>query len=148
MTTQRDPRRGLVLLWAAVLGVLLAVSAARLGGYQPPAPEDTAVLDSRAVLFEDGAAGAVDVYASDDGRLLLRLEAGEGSFMRGVVRALVRERRSRDIDASAPFLLSRHSDGGLVLKDESTGRRIDLLAFGPANAGAFARLLAPGLTDT
>ena len=148
MKHHRYTRRGMLTLWGAVLCVLLAVGAARLSGYQPPPPAETAVLESRAVLFKDGAGGEVDVYASDSGRLLLHLRPGEGSFLRGVVRALARERRSRDIDPAAPFLLSRHSDGGLVLTDDATGERIDLQAFGPTNAGTFARLLAAASTDS
>lgn len=137
-------RRGILSLWTVVLCVLAAVTAARLGGYEPPAPADSPVLSSRDVRFEDAASGAVEVYESDTDRLLLSLAPGDGSFIRGVLRALVRERRIRELGASAPFRISRHSDGGLTIEDEATGRRIDLQAFGPTNADAFARLLDAG----
>lgn len=141
-------RGGIIALWAAVFFVLAAVTAARLGGYEPPSPPQSPVLSSRDVRFEDAASGSVNVYEIDSGRLLLQLEPGDGSFIRGVLRALVRERRSWQLGASEPFRIARHQDGGLTLEDEATGRRINLQAFGPTNADAFARLLDAGPTDS
>jgi putative photosynthetic complex assembly protein len=40
-----------------------------------------------------------------------------------------------------PFRLALHADGRLTLEDPATSRTIELQAFGPANSGAFARLL-------
>ena len=45
-------------------------------------------------------------------------------------------------DAAQPFTLTRWRDGTLSLQDEATGRRIDLDAFGPTQAQAFAHLFA------
>jgi putative photosynthetic complex assembly protein len=66
---------------------------------------------------------------------------GTNGFVRGVLRGLARERRLNDVGAQPPFQLTRWSDGRLSLDDPATGRRIDLVAFGPTNAGAFAQLL-------
>ena len=41
-----------------------------------------------------------------------------------------------------PFRLTRFADGGLELSDPSTGRVVNLGAFGPSNFAAFIRLLA------
>ncbi len=144
MTDNQYTRRGILTLWAAVLCVLAAVTIARLNDYKPPTPPASPVLSSRDVQFEDVAAGAVNVYESGSGRLLTQLAPGDGSFIRGVLRALARERRGWEIGPSLPFRISRHSDGSLTLEDGSTGRTIDLYAFGPTNANAFARLLDDG----
>ena len=40
-----------------------------------------------------------------------------------------------------PFRLARWSDGRLTLEDPTTGRRIELGAFGPTNAEVFAELM-------
>jgi putative photosynthetic complex assembly protein len=148
MTTNSYTRTGIITLWAAVLCVLVAVTAVRLGGYEPPAPPDSPVLDSREVRFEDTASGSVDIYEAGSHRLLAHLAPGDGSFIRGVLRALARERRSRELGPAAPFRIARHRDGGLTLEDETTGRRIELQAFGPTNADTFARLLEPGPEDS
>jgi putative photosynthetic complex assembly protein len=144
MIDNQYTRRGIITLWAAVLCVLAAVTVARLEGYEPPAPPASPVLSSRDVQFEDVAAGSVNVYESESGRLLTRLAPGDGSFIRGVLRAMARERRGWEIGPSVPFRISRHIDGSLTLEDGSTGRTIDLYAFGPTNADAFARLLDAG----
>ncbi|PPD19905.1 MAG: photosynthetic complex assembly protein, partial [Methylocystis sp.] len=44
------------------------------------------------------------------------------------------------LDASTPFALTRWSDGTVSLEDSATGRRVNLDAFGPDNARAFAQL--------
>ena len=141
-------RAGIVTLWSAVLCVLIGVTAARLAGYEPPAPPDSPVLASREVRFEDTASGSVEIYESGSDRLLLHLAPGDGSFIRGVLRAFARDRRSQALGPAAPFRIARHLDGGLTLEDGSTGRRIDLQAFGPTNAMTFARLLAAGPVDS
>ena len=66
---------------------------------------------------------------------------GEGGFLRGALRVMARERRMRGLGGEAPFELVGRADGRLTLLDPATGQRIDLEAFGPTNAGAFAALL-------
>jgi putative photosynthetic complex assembly protein len=56
----------------------------------------------------------------------------------------VRERRKRGLGPETPFVLSSRSDGRVVLTDPATGRLLDLAAFGPDNAGAFAVFLKAG----
>jgi putative photosynthetic complex assembly protein len=60
----------------------------------------------------------------------------------------VRERRSHGLGMEHPFRIARYPDGRLVLEDLATDRVIDLQAFGPTNAGAFARLLAAPPSET
>jgi len=67
---------------------------------------------------------------------------GEQGFVRGVLRALSRERHSRGIGSEPPFKLVAHVDGRVTLMDPATGERIDLGSFGPTNIAEFARFLA------
>jgi putative photosynthetic complex assembly protein len=69
------------------------------------------------------------------------LAPGEDGFIRATLRGLARERRRGDLGAEAPFRLASWPDGGLSLEDTATGRTLDLRAFGPTQAEAFARLL-------
>jgi putative photosynthetic complex assembly protein len=133
--------RGMIVLGAVVLVTLVAVATARLAGYRPAPPAAGAVVASADLRFEDAAAGVVRIYDWHSGRVLADLEPGDGSFIRGVLRSLVRERRSHELGTVAPFHIARHADGKLILEDRATGRRIELQAFGPTNAGAFAALL-------
>ena len=56
------------------------------------------------------------------------------------MRGMARERHREDIGAQTPFTLTRWTDGTVSLQDRATGRTINLDAFGPTNAEAFARL--------
>lgn len=125
-----------------VLVVLTAVLAARLTGYEASPQPLAPVVDSRQLGFRDLPGGHVAVVDWDSGETLADFGPGEGSFVRGVVRSLVRQRRGSSIDHStAPFSLTRHSDGRLLLSDTGTGESVDLGAFGPTNAAVFHRLL-------
>jgi putative photosynthetic complex assembly protein len=57
------------------------------------------------------------------------------------LRGLARERRLGDIGAQPPFRLTRYAGGQITLTDISTGKQIDLGAFGSSNTEAFARLM-------
>ena len=58
-----------------------------------------------------------------------------------VLRGLARERKLGDIGSQPPFRLTRFVNGQITLTDTSTGKQIDLDAFGSANTEAFARLM-------
>ena len=136
------------VLGGLALAALLLVTVARVSGISSQSDvaqvAARAVVNSRQLRFEDGQAGAVEVYDWRDGALLASFPSGDGSFVRGVLRSMTRERRALEAGAEAPFLLARRSDGALTISDQATGRTIVLNAFGPDNAGVFARLLDAG----
>lgn len=135
------PRKAIYAVAALIGFSLLAVTSARIAGLPTRGPETSATLQALDLRFEDRDDGAVLVYNAEDGSLVSELPPATNGFIRGVLRSLVRERRSRDQGDSAPFRLARHADGRLTLEDLATGRRIELRAFGPTNEGAFGALL-------
>jgi putative photosynthetic complex assembly protein len=58
------------------------------------------------------------------------------------VRGLAQEREREGIGRETPFVLTHWSDGTLSLADSAIGRRVNLDAFGPTNAQAFAQLFS------
>ncbi len=128
----------LIAAGGLVLTSLLLVSVARLTGYRPMQPPQSAVVASYDLRFEDRADGAVLIYRGATDILVYTLKPGTNGFVRGVLRGLVRERRADHIGPAAPFRLTRWSNGRLSLDDPSTGRHVDIEVFGPTNAAAFA----------
>ena len=139
--THPDPLpRGLLMAMAALVLVALAgVSAVRLSGTEVRAPDAAPAL-SRSLKFSDASDGGVLVIDARSGEQVAHVQ-GEGGFLRGALRVMARERRMRGLGGEAPFELVGRADGRLTLLDPATGQRIDLEAFGPTNAGAFAALL-------
>jgi putative photosynthetic complex assembly protein len=87
--------------------------------------------------------GFVEVFDWDSGATISRVGPGEGSFLRGVVRSLVRQRAGLE-SATAPFQLTLLEDQRLILSDPETGEDINLNAFGPTNLAVFsAFIVAP-----
>jgi putative photosynthetic complex assembly protein len=138
---------------AALLAVVLVLAVvARLTGVGTVTAAERSAEEAvaeRLIAFqpEDGA-GWVRLTDGASGLVLRELPPGEGGFLRGAVRPLNRERMRAGVDAEAPYLLTLWQDGALTLTDPATGTVVDLNAFGPTNAGAFADLLwttpAPG----
>lgn len=128
---------GLVLLALAV------VTTARVTRVGTPSPADPSadVAAQRDLRFEDRQDGSIVVYDSNSGRLVSTIAPGSNNFMRGTLRALVRERHLDSIGREQPFRLTARRDGHLLLTDPATARTIDLGSFGPTNATAFAQLL-------
>jgi putative photosynthetic complex assembly protein len=102
----------------------------------------TPVLKSvglRRLRFVDAPDKSVQVLDADTDREIYRV-TGEAGFVRGILRGMARERRRLSKSPDEPFELSL--DGGLlILRDLATGQHIELTAFGPTNARAFARML-------
>lgn len=129
------PRAAVLLL--AVL--LVGVAALRLTGFAPASGAGAAV-SARLLTFNDTPDGGVRV-ADAGSDTTVQVLHGEQGFLRGVLRGLARERRANGIGAAAPYRLSLHSEGRLLITCTQTGRFIDLAAFGPDNAAVFARWL-------
>lgn len=129
------PAAGLVLL-----AIMVAVAAVRFSG-TPIREPDAATVSERSLRFEDRPNGDVAILDARDGRVLAEVQ-GEAGFLRGTLRALIRERKRSGVGAGPAFVLSGRADGRLTLADPATGQRIDLDSFGAVNASIYAKLLA------
>ncbi|MGB5831357.1 MAG: photosynthetic complex assembly protein PuhC [Thiohalocapsa sp.] len=132
-----------VLIGAALLiGFVIAAAAmVRLTGVGNTEIPLAPMIESRQLVFLDHGDGTTTVRVPGDEGTVAELESGVDGFVLGVMRGMVRERNSYDADVDAPYVLSLREDGRLLFEDPLTGRRIDLRAFGPTNAGSFAELL-------
>jgi putative photosynthetic complex assembly protein len=138
--THRDTFPRAPLLGAAAL-VALALAGAGLSRLAAtPAAPAAAPTVQRDLRFADRADGAVLVY-QDGSANPISVVTGQAGFLRGTLRALVRERRIDRAVTDAPFRLSAWPDGRLTLDDLATGQRLELEAFGSANEAVYARLL-------
>lgn len=140
---QPFPRPLLLGAAAMIVFVTLAValeSSPTAGRVERAAPDDS----GRALRFVDRADGAIVVYDDPTGREVATIAAGGGGFVRAALRALSRDRKLGHATPDAPFLLERDPSGRLRLIDTTNGRVVELAAFGPTNAGAFAALLTAG----
>jgi putative photosynthetic complex assembly protein len=135
------PRGGIFAAAALILFALAAVTTVRLTGVGGAHMTLPAAVESRDLRFEDGEKGAVLVFDANDRQLVDTLAPGSNGFIRVVMRGLARERRLGDIGAEPPFRITRYTGGQLTLTDTSTGKQIDLGAFGSTNTEAFARLM-------
>lgn len=122
-----------------VVAALLAVSAARIGGYSPVQRlEASDVSQSRLLRFESGAQG-VAVIDATTGDVIAHTSA-EG-FIPGVLRGLNRMRQTEEASATDAYRLEHLANGQLLLVDTVTGVSLDLAAYGRDNATTFLRFL-------
>lgn len=101
---------------------------------------EAGVVAKKILLFRDLPNGSVGVISADNGQMIAEVE-GQAGFVRGVLRALARDRRIRQISSDDAFELVSRSDGRLTLTDLATKNRIDLESFGKDNAAEFAAFL-------
>jgi putative photosynthetic complex assembly protein len=132
-----------VLIGAAVMIAMTIALAgtSRLTGAGSMRMVGTSAVDSREVRFADQYDGSIAVTDATTGKLIVEVAQGTNGFLRSTLRGLVRERKRQGIGEMPPFRLVRWVDGRLTLEDPSTGRMIDLAAFGAINAEAFASIL-------
>jgi putative photosynthetic complex assembly protein len=102
------------------------------------------VVEARNLTFSDAGGGVILIKDADDGALVQRIPANEGSFVRTVMRGFAHDRLSRGGDSLSPFRLTLRENGHLMLADPVTGREVILDPFGKPARDAFGPLLKSG----
>lgn len=122
-------------LGLSVIVVLVAVS---MKDYEDAPDIPTNAQNLALVTVDDTADGGI-VIRSDKG--VAELGPDANGFVRGVLRALARQRSVAKIGPEHAFVLAHTRDGNFVISDPMTGTQIDLRAFGKDNTLAFAALM-------
>lgn len=131
---------GAAMMVSAVVLCALA-HATGVGTTVSPAPVTVATRD---LVFTEQDDGILTVRDADrGGREVRHFDAGEGGFIRAMVRGLTRNRTRYGEPAIGAFRVSESGDGGIWLQDLGTKQNIDLRAFGPTQVQAIAQLLGP-----
>lgn len=143
MTDESFPKGAVIAVGTLMALTVAGAGVARLAhtpGSSPALspPPSVAAIDLR---FADRADGAVSIDEARTGTPVSVVAPDTGGFVRGVMRGMARDRKSRHIGQDAPFRLSRDREGHLWLQDTATLRLINLEAFGEGNRAAFAAFL-------
>ncbi len=128
---------GFVLFLVACLALVAWVR------WTGPAPQDNISARAehiRVLRFVDQPDGSIQIIDDMTGADVHNFQ-GEQGFVRGTLRALVRDRRLHGFGADQPFELIAHDAGRLSLRDPATGSTIALESFGSKNIDVFARLM-------
>jgi putative photosynthetic complex assembly protein len=139
--TQPFPRNILIIASTVILLSIMTAAAGRMTGAADSTPT-AAQISSRDLLFRDRPNGAVAVYdATDPSAPIDVLAPATNGFLRATMRGLAQQRIRQDADREIPFRLTEWADGRLTLEDPTTGRRVEMEAFGITNEQVFANLL-------
>lgn len=140
-STPPFPRNVLIIAGSVVLLSIMAAAAGRITGAGNSAPTAAPVV-SRDLLFRDRPDGGVAVFDARDTSAPIEIVApATNGFLRATMRGLARQRLRQDADVEVPFRLTEWADGRLTLTDPTTGRRVEMEAFGITNEQVFADLL-------
>jgi putative photosynthetic complex assembly protein len=130
---------GLLIGFVLIAIVASIVYMKASGGTAEVAPL-VEVAEQRSLRFLDAEQGNVAVIDYKSGKQIATV-TGQAGFVRGALRALVRERKLAGEGSDKPFNLVAYKDGRLTLEDTVSTQRIDLGSFGPENAANFAGFL-------
>lgn len=136
------PPLPLAMSFGMALLALCLVAGARLAGFTPQqAVSSGEVRESRLLSFQTDGRGDVAVIDAQTGETITL--AGKEGFIPGVLRGLNRLRRTNEFHPGDAYRLERLSSGELMLVDTTTGVRLELNAYGHANARVFETFLRP-----
>jgi putative photosynthetic complex assembly protein len=138
------PKGALIGAAALISFAIIAAGVGRLTGVGAVRAGYSAPLSSVELRFEDLPDGGIAVIAPQTGMLIGTVAAGTDGFVRTVLRSMAFDRQRRGIGSGPPFVIVKWPNGQSTLDDPSTGRRVDLAAFGAANMQTFARLMSKG----
>ena len=134
------PRAALVSAALLVVLALLSAAGSRWTGLGTTKLSDDSVAQVLNLHFADADDGSINITNAFDPNNIVKVEAGSGGFIRGVMRSFSRARKSQGIGPENPYQLRRSLHGRLSLVDPATLITVDLDPFGPTNAGSFASL--------
>ena len=135
------PRDTLIIAGTVVLLSIMTAAAGRITGAANSTPT-AAPVAARDLLFRDRPDGSVAVFdATDTSAPIDIIAPATNGFLRATMRGLARQRLRQDADREVPFHLTEWADGRLTLEDPTTGRRVEMEAFGITNEEVFASLL-------
>ena len=135
------PPNVLIILGTVMLLSILLAGFGRASGHSDSAPTAPPV-SARDLLFHDRQDGSILVYDVRNTAVPIDVVApATNGFLRATMRGLARQRLRQDADRDIPFRLTRWADGRLTLEDPTTGRQVEMEAFGIDNEKVFAALL-------
>ena len=134
--------RGILAVAGTIIAFSITIAAVgRLTGAANSAPTAPPVA-SRELLFRDQPDGAVAVFDAKNPTVPIEVVAPEtNGFLRATMRGLAQQRLRQDANRQIPFRLTGWADGRLTLTDPTTGRKVEMEAFGITNEKVFAHLL-------
>lgn len=129
-----------------VMAISLAYVTYETQFVKSAAPEVISVKRSAQLVFKDGQNGeiVIEVVKREGEKINIIKEMsleGEQGFLRGILRAMARERIKRQLSPAVPFELKIDQEDHLSLNDPLTKSAINLDAFGPDNVGVFIQIM-------
>lgn len=134
------PRGALIGAAALISFAILAAAVGRVTGFGAVRAGYSAPVSSVALQFKDRQDGGISVIAPESGEVVGVIEAGTDGFVRTALRSLAYDRQRRGVGSAPAFVIATWPNGQTTLDDPSTGRRVELAAFGVGNMQTFARL--------
>ena len=138
---QNIPKGAILGALALIVFTLVSVGVGRLTGVGTVHFDHANPVQSTELRFEDRPDGGISVIAPVSGAVLGVVEPGTDGFIRTVLRSLAFDRQRHHIGSGPAFTLNKWSGRHATLDDPSTGRSIDLVAFGKTNMQAFSNLM-------
>jgi putative photosynthetic complex assembly protein len=140
-TTPPFPRNILIIVGTIILLSIMLAATGRMTGAANSKPTAAPVV-SRDLLFRDRPDGSVAIFdVKDDAAPISIAAPATNGFLRATMRGLARQRLRQDANREVPFRLTEWADGRLTLADPTTGRTVEMEAFGITNEEVFAHLL-------
>lgn len=128
-------------MFGLVLAVLAIVSYASFTN-KPlvSTPPVANIVQERQIVLIGDMSGAATVTQAD-GTLIADFNTEQGGFIAGVYRVLERERNKHGVALDGPIRLVKFDNGRLMIFDDTTNWRADIMGFGATNRASFAKLL-------
>ena len=129
------------MLLMVVISVLLVVFARLTDRPLVAAPPvGIPMVHERVIVLAGDMAGRA-LVTDMDGRVIADLPGDQGGFVAGIWRVVQRERMLRKLPDDLPLRLVLYEDSRLVIYDDFTGWRAQLIGFGIDNYRVFYNLL-------
>ena len=130
-----------LLVPAVMVASIIFVIGFQVFNFEPINVSPNSTIISSKLIYIEQSDYLETRILNENGAILVEYPKDKETFVSTILRVINRDRIKRNIDKSGPLILQKKDNGRISIFDPSSGKEVDLMAFGEDNILVFRDIL-------
>ena len=130
-----------LLVPAVMVASIIFVIGFQVFNFEPINVSPNSTIISSKLIYIEQSDDLETRILNENGAILVEYPKDKETFVSTILRVINRDRIKRNIDKSGPLILQKKDNGRISIFDPSSGKEVDLMAFGEDNILVFRDIL-------